>query len=61
MKPAPVGMPRRDFLKKTTAAFAAATAFPYLVVRAKDEPTAGPNERVNGACCGIGVTGSAAS
>lgn len=57
MKPTPIGMPRRDFLK-TTAAFAAATAFPYLVVRAKDEPTASPNERVNVACCGIGARGA---
>lgn len=54
---APAGMPRRSFLK-TAAALSAASAFPYFVVRAKDAPKAGPNERVNVACCGIGGRGA---
>ena len=37
MKSTQFGMHRRDFLK-STAAFATASAFSYLVVRAKDEP-----------------------
>ena len=45
---------RRSFLR-STAAFSALSAFPFISVRAQGAAT--PNEKVNLACCGIGNQG----